>query len=333
MLYIDAEKIESSNKYPNVLNSSILDYIPHSLPLPYANSAFYAISNHFVDFCEFVILYYMWVMNMEQTLYRFSSLKTNSNYLYQYVHGRKLTNIYHTHDFFEVIVVLNGQCTQLVNSNEHQLFPGEITILKPGDSHCFLSQSDDLRLVSLSVDVNEASLFHHAFNLNETINCSNKPIMFRARGEEIKLSQLFPKYATEISEHRLKRIYSSILCFYAESFNSHKEIPVSLQDAVQQLGKQKYLQEGIPAFVRLSGYSRSHLTRLVNKYYGITLQELISNLRLDAAKADILLTGEPLEDIAMKYGYSSFSHFCKIYKLKYGLTPAASRKKSVLWTI
>jgi transcriptional regulator GlxA family with amidase domain len=57
------------------------------------------------------------------------------------------------------------------------------------------------------------------------------------------------------------------------------------------------------------------------------LHDYILKLRLETAYNDVILTSRALEEISESVGYSSFSHFNKICKKKYGVTPAVLRKE------
>ena len=45
------------------------------------------------------------------------------------------------------------------------------------------------------------------------------------------------------------------------------------------------------------------------------------------------MTDMPMEEIGENVGYASFSHFNKIFKEKYGITPSLARKKNRMWTV
>ena len=59
----------------------------------------------------------------------------------------------------------------------------------------------------------------------------------------------------------------------------------------------------------------------------MTLHQYVTNLRLERAKEELLMTTKSAEEISEEVGYASFSHFQKIFKKKYGVTPAVWRKK------
>jgi AraC-like DNA-binding protein len=110
------------------------------------------------------------------------------------------------------------------------------------------------------------------------------------------------------------------------------EVPNKLLLAMKEMKKREHLKRGVNSFIELSNYSQSHLTRLMKKYFNTTIQSYILNLKLDAAYHDFLLTSIPAEEICEEIGFKSFSHFHKVFKEKYGITPAALRKTRGIWT-
>ena len=90
--------------------------------------------------------------------------------------------------------------------------------------------------------------------------------------------------------------------------------------------KNENLRIGIKCFSELSGYSISHLRRLMKKYYNLTPHEYIKNARLESAYNMLISTQVCIEEISECLGYESFSHFNRIFSEKYGITPAKVRK-------
>ena len=109
-------------------------------------------------------------------------------------------------------------------------------------------------------------------------------------------------------------------------------IPAELSAAIEEMKKKENLQKGIHAFSALSHYSHSHLARLIKAHFGISLKQYINEMRLQRAYNEIVLTNESAEEIAEGVGFSSFSHFSKIFKKRFSATPAAIRKNSGVWT-
>lgn len=268
----------------------------------------------------------MLVIYVKSALYDFNtvSLDKNSKYIFQYVSSRKLTDICHSHNFFEVCILLHGSVTEYFNGKERFLQEGTVTVLKPGDVHYFLSQSENVKLVCLSVEKSEALRLLADFDAV----LSENEIVFRVEHIGSKVSGII---TGTMREYHCKLLFCLVISLFLD--NRKQAVPYSLQNAVQQMQQYENMQLGIPKLVELSGYSRSHLTRLVRQYYGVSLQELLMDLRLDAAYRDTILSKDPLEDIALHVGYSSFSHFNKIFKAKFGITPANLRKTNGMWTV
>ena len=68
---------------------------------------------------------------LTSVLYEFDTIVhgENKNNIFQFVKDRKLTNVYHSHDFYELICFLQGRGTQIVNDedrrkNGHAFMPG-----------------------------------------------------------------------------------------------------------------------------------------------------------------------------------------------------------------
>lgn len=272
------------------------------------------------------LLYLTEVIYVKSVLYDFNtvSLDKSSKYIFQYVSNRKLTDICHSHNFFEVCILLHGSVTEYCNDKERFLQEGTVTVLKPGDIHYFLSQSENVKLVCLSVEKAEALRLLADF---DAILPENE-IVFRV--ENIR-SKVGSSITGAMREHHCKLLFCLIISLFLDQ--QKQAVPHSLQNAVQQMQQYENMQLGIPRLVALSGYSRSHLTRLVRQYYGVSLQALLMDLRLDTAYRDCILSKDPLEDIACNVGYSSFSHFNKIFKAKFGITPASLRKTGGMWTV
>lgn len=247
-----------------------------------------------------------------------------SKYIFQHVVNRQLSNIYHSHNFFEVCILLRGNATEYFCEKSRVLNEGTITIIKPDEPHCFTAQSEEIKLACLSIEKSEALQLLEAFN----ITIPQKDILFQTDNAAATVLGLIN---SSMSEHNYKLFFCQILSLFLDYKN--KSTPYVLQNAIQQMQRVENMQLGVSKLVELSGYSRSHLTRLIQQYYGCSLQDLITKLRLNTAYNEIILSKDSLVDIAYKVGYSSFSHFQKIFKTTFGITPAVLRKTNAMWTI
>lgn len=258
------------------------------------------------------------------------------NYIFQLVKDRTLTNIYHSHDFYELIWFLKGNGTQRMNDAVYMNQANTVVMLRPGDRHCFIDQTADIEMISLSVKKEEFELFAGAYDpfLLKHINGSPSPIQFALHG--VFLSDLFQKAAQEITDYDCKLLLSYFLNTYITCtgcLQCYSGLPPRLAPAIRNMQQADNLQRGIPAFVELSHYSQSHLSKLIKQYFNMSLKQYINELRLQAAYNDIILTNRPTEEIAEGLGFSSYSHFHKRFKERFSITPAALRKSNRSWTV
>ena len=263
---------------------------------------------------------------MKCSRYDFDEITNNkeSKYIFQYVTNRKLTDVYHSHNFFEVCVILNGTATELFNGQKRLLTEGTVTILKPDDLHCFVDQSEHIKLICLSVESGEALQLMNAFG----VKLPQTDIVFEVGNS---VSRITNTVSLASDEHHYKLLFSQILTLLLDS--QKHDVPYILKTAVLGMQRFENMQQGVPRLVELSGYSRSHLTRLVQKYYNASLQELVTRIRLEAAYNEVVFSKNSVEEITYKVGYSSVSHFYKAFKKTFGTTPAVLRKSNVVWTV
>ena len=73
------------------------------------------------------------------------------------------------------------------------------------------------------------------------------------------------------------------------------------------------------------GYSETYFSQLMHKRCGVRARELIVAARLRRARELLLSTNLPVQDVASSVGYESYSHFNRIFKKVYHITPAAYR--------
>lgn len=79
-------------------------------------------------------------------------------------------------------------------------------------------------------------------------------------------------------------------------------------------------------FAQLSNRSLSAFKRDFAAFYGTTPGKWLAEKRLERARIFIETTDNSIADIAFKNGFSNISHFSKVFKNRYGVSPAQYRK-------
>ena len=280
-----------------------------------------------------VIFDYREAKRLDATLYEFEAIdcEKQNGYIFQYVKGRKLTDVYHLHDFYEVIWCLKGNGMQTINEKESLFFENRIVLLRPSDRHCFIRQSADIEILSVSVKKEEFERFANAYDLHllKTIAADAMPTLFAC---EPKAFDIAKKSVTEYDCKLFLSFFLHEYIVYTKNIKKNTSLPPLLSLAIEDMKKEENLKKGIEAFTALSHYSHSHLARLIKAHFGMSLKRYVNELRLQCAYNNIVLSNESAEEIAENVGFSSFSHFSKIFKERFSTTPAALRKSSGAWT-
>lgn len=71
--------------------------------------------------------------------------------------------------------------------------------------------------------------------------------------------------------------------------------------------------------------SKSTVTRTFQKHLGVSFYSYVTQRRLITAKG-LILSGEPLESVAEKVGFSDYPTFYRAFKQEYGISPRQFRK-------
>lgn len=256
-----------------------------------------------------------------------------SGFYFQITRGRKLSSDYHNHDFFEIICVESGACRQRVGNVDMLFSPGSMVLICPGTYHRLYDQIEATNVIALSVRSNVMQLFSDAYDIN-----LQQPIIQLNTEKLYRLNRLCERI--QISDGKITVKYARLLlgylmtCFVeAEIQKDRSSIPKSFEHILAQMNHLEMIAEGIPAFLRISNFSYSQLNRLTKQYLAMTPGEYVTSLRLQYAYEMIAHGDENFEAICDTVGFSSFSHFTKLIRHRYGMTPARIRnnaKKHIL---
>lgn len=282
----------------------------------------------------------MEVNRMEPILMRADGFDgfAETGWYYQLTLGRKLLDTPHYHDYYEIICIISGGCTHVINGAQHEYRTGELTILSPGDIHYFSAQLPNTSLVSISLFPIHAQPFFEAFEiepnpnrsvvlthdeLSETERICNRIMLLQTDMRccipmcRILLGKLF----LQLSEHKLSS---------GSQPSGDNGCPLTFVEALQKITAPEYAAEGVSALMRLSKFSRPQLCRLTKKYCGKTPHEIITEIRMKYAKELILNSSIDCETISETVGFSSYSHFCSVYRKTYDKSPSETRKEAML---
>ena len=265
-----------------------------------------------------------------------------------YRHLRYLPVYWHSHSFFEIICVVDGNCTNYILEEELPMHAGDICIIAPSTQHAVGAFSDGCIIINIILRV---STFEKAFFgiladndvlsdffMRTLYHSKTHPYLFFRTGNDKELMD-YVLYAYQeflgnhlYKERFLNNIVSAFFIILLRNHGSNVIVP-----EIDTQGKDenvifilKYMQENyctvsLKELSDFFNYSERHIQRIIKSGTGASFSENIQKLKMRQA---IRLLANPdisLSVIAEELGYQDSGNFRHTFKKFYGVTPAEYR--------
>lgn len=233
---------------------------------------------------------------------------------------------WHTHDFYELIYVLRGKCTQQLDYWPTPLVLREkqACLLYPETTHCLARCSAED--VVLKFTIPTALFSKIPFSAAETSAESNVYI-FNARSPRIDflIYTLLKEsvYQCKLWDVAVQSYLSALMVELSrEPELCHSVLLHRLAEYLDRCIKEATLS-GFADFV---GYSPHYTAYLLKEQTGKPFQELTVSFKMGQARKMLVGSDAPVAEIAHALGYNNASGLYKRFLAAYGMTPAAYRK-------
>ena len=261
-------------------------------------------------------------------------------------HNRYTPSFMHRHDFFEIIFILTGCCTQNIGLKRLQFTKGDIIFIAPGIFHTMevfddrtavfnillrkstfhqmfapMMKQDNLMGQFFSEGLyNTKQIEYLVFHLGDR-DMIDKQLLFLRMYKE----QLFhDAYSDQIMIGMMTALVANIMRDYQENMeSSYFDTPIQPSDNFFVLN---YLQNHL-AEASLSdladhfGFSVSYCSKLIKSTTGQGFNEWKRTLRMRQAEYMLLDTKKSIEEIASTLGYLNVETFIRTFKKEIHLTP------------
>ncbi len=260
------------------------------------------------------------------TIEQFHNFK-ETDYYFQLTNGRKLSSVFHSHAFYEIVVMISGSVVQVLDGKDQLLQAGECVILSPANSHTFHSQEENTNIFCVSVSQKKYEEMERALGIRPACG---QPFKIDADAYLHHANRLF-FISQEEQIIRLNYLLSDLFKTNTplKKASTLEDYPSFLREALQKIRTPEHLERGVPALLALTGYSRAQLCRLTKAVCGKTPFELITQIRMEIIKEYLEKSDLSLEKIAEVTGYNSLSQFHSAVKNFYGKTPGQLRKENL----
>ncbi|WP_200974812.1 AraC family transcriptional regulator [Echinicola sp. 20G] len=251
----------------------------------------------------------------------------------------------HSHMFFELVYIMEGTGKQCINQNKFDYHPGHMFLITPQDCHSFDIETTTTFFFLRFTDIyiKESGLWKDKVEQLEYIlqNVSHKPgcILKNQTDKQLvkpMVDAIIREYVNrdlynrELIEHLVNTmivvVARNIAKYLPETVGDHTE--GKIMDILQYIHKHIYEPDKIRAKTISDefGISESYLGRYFKKHAEISLQNYITNYRLQLIEHRLKHSDLRIGEIAYSLGFSDESHLNKFFKKGMGMNPLAFRK-------
>jgi AraC-like DNA-binding protein len=234
-----------------------------------------------------------------------------------------------SYPYYAISYLRQGHGSFTIHDRTHELAPGTVSGHCPGTPHRFNYDAD-----------HQAENLFVVFTGPEALELMKKSTLANQGAISLDYPEHYLHLLLRIQEQSLEMTansanicssYLRILLLGLADLNVQSK-PASKAEATYQECKSVIdanfmTLSSMKELVRLSGWNADYITRLFQRFNGITPSKYLMQIKLERA-AMILLDGNArINDIASEMGFSDHYHFSKRFKAYHGLSPAQYRKK------
>ena len=244
------------------------------------------------------------------------------------------TSFEHLHSNFEIHFIISGGCRLVTEGTDRYLKANTVVIIPPKTPHFITDYSEDCKKVDFRV-----SAFSEEKHADVPLPFSQSGITV-AEGavRSVAYAEDFFDAMSQSGRDGEMITRSALTLAY---FSLIKELGLSDKDV---MGRQEAkslsfdyviiedcLMQNYMRAITLSevadktGFTTTHIGRVIQKNYGMSYSELILLMRMTHAKK-LIEEGVAVADIAKQVGYSSYNGFALAFKRYFKISPEQMRK-------
>lgn len=252
----------------------------------------------------------------------------------------------HTHEFVEIVYVLDGEATEKINDSEYVLRRGDMLFINYGSTHsresvnnysyinvCFAPEILGNKIIN-----RENAFYILSLSAFEEIQSETFEGKIHFIGEERRiiesiLSDMIYEHSKNLPERAaiLESYMTVLITKIIRKMRPTKRVAETSSDIWSSLSE--YIDNNFKKRLTLSDlakrcfYNPSYFSRAFKERFNISLTDYINRERADAAAEMLTNTDKSIDDIANSCGYGDKSGLYRAFDKFYGCTPTEYRQK------
>jgi len=250
----------------------------------------------------------------------------------------------HWHYYMEVIYMLKGVASIIVDNNTYQVASGDFILFHPQSVHS-INAEEPVRYAVLKFDINVMNPFQGSSlklrNIFRNARANDMPMFFPADTlSHYDASATFQKCIEEIHHQtygsnqliqcRINELLIEVIRYWiANGFIidniSYHEDTYDIYTVTEYIDQHLNAELTVPEIAKACNMSYSYFAKKFPAVYGKTCKEYLEEQRLYKVEEYLLFTNFDLNYIAQETGFSDCSHMIKSFKKKHSVTPKKYR--------
>lgn len=254
------------------------------------------------------------------------------------IHAEPFNDVFHYHDFFELITPIKGSVVDMTENDKITLSEGDVCIHNPKCRHAVTDFSDDKNIllnVLISKKLFKKSLYS-SFSSDEKFNAffneyEHNPqsyLVFKKPSREVGdvINLLLKNYTSETPSQII--LESLLLVLFSELFIDFKtENKNSLKERIQNYIYNNFATCNLESTAEHFGYHPKYFCSLVKKECGTTFLDLLNRRRVQRVAYFLEYTNLSVEKIAEAVGYNDAVSLYINFKKYFKKTPLKYKKE------
>lgn len=238
----------------------------------------------------------------------------------------------HIHNYYELFWIQEGSGLHHINGETLELNQGDLIMIRPSDRHTF-SSTRGITLMNLAFSC-ETALFlrDRYFNDSQSYFWQQERLPYKTVLPLHHIKRLTSRAEQLLNFSRSDMELDSFLLFtfriltQFEGDNIDGSVPLWLQSAIRDYSNPEQFVGGAVGFALLCHRGVDHVNRVVNRYFNISLTQLVNKIRMKYAAQQLILTDVPIKQLCVEVGFKNMGHFYRLFKEIYRSTPLQYRR-------
>ncbi len=237
----------------------------------------------------------------------------------------------HFHHQVEVVYMLKGECTAIVEGEALELHSGDILTVFPNQIHEYKDGKNEEFFIAIFQPEflpDYKDLFYNMLPVKKVYSTHNKNEFL------LDLARKIPEMYQKDNKYK-EPIYRGLLtAFFGELFSVYplmkaKRTDMSVLKSVLLFCNENYLDNiYLEDAAEALHVSKFYISHLFNNKLGISFNEYINSLRITDAVYLLEKKEGGMTEIAQRCGFNTTRTFNRAFKSMYGMSPSKYRKEN-----